>query len=197
MTSEKRQIKLTEYSERTIRWSNNSLNQLGYSINLFTTMGVSFLVYLIINKDNFPKFSSKGVFDLNLTLYLTSLLLIFSSTLFGFISILSRLSDFRITRHIALIRKKNLQKDKKLSDLSDNKILDLKNVNYCSIFIKNVFKRPNFISENDFKSDMLKSKFDKLRKVTAVLGNLTWFMHKGQILLLFVASLIFGFTVLT
>lgn len=196
MTPEKKQIKLIEYSERNIRWSDNALRQLGYSINLFTTMGVSFLAYLTVNKDNFPKFSLKGEFDLGLTLYLISLLFLFSSTLLGFISILSRLSDFRITRHITLIRKINLQKNKNPSDLSDNKILDLKNVNYYSIFNKNVICSPNFIIENDLKSDSLKSKFDELRKVAAVLGNLTWVMHKGQIFLLFAASVIFGFTVL-
>ncbi len=44
LTQDELNYKLTEYNNSVKFWTNN---QLGYSINLFTTIGISFLSYIV------------------------------------------------------------------------------------------------------------------------------------------------------
>ncbi len=97
--------KETKYSERYRFWTDKAITQLGYSINLFTTVGIAFLGYLINGKSKFPQIE---VFC-GIKLYHITVILIFLSVFAGFSAILSRLYDLRITRRIVYFKKKKTQ----------------------------------------------------------------------------------------
>ena len=45
--TEQKRKKIDEYSERHRFWATQASSQFGYSINLFTTIGIAFLAYLV------------------------------------------------------------------------------------------------------------------------------------------------------
>lgn len=205
MTENEFKDKLDEYSERNKFWTEKTINQLGYSINLFTTIGIAFLGFLVVNRNKFPHLVMKcsSVFSMTLTLYLIATLLIFSSIGLGFISILCRLFDFRITRHLALTRKRFLSRNKekvlnydRKEGLIDSKIIDISNEKYCKIFKKYLRGKTEFINECDFIDSTVIVKFEKLRKESKILGDLTWKTHRYQILSFLTGILLYGFTIL-
>ena len=187
--------KLREYSERHNRWTDKAINQLGYSLNLFTTIGIASVGYLVTNREKYPKLDLDGKFDSSLALYFVSLLMIYTFALFGSISILSRLYSFRITRHLAYIRKKHLEIKNNTSGISNNKVVNLKKTNYYKVFKDNVLGKIDFINNEDLKSNNISERFDILRLNASTLGSITWKMHKYQIILLLIASLIFSLTI--
>ncbi len=111
MTSEEKNEAFNKYDKRETFWAEQSLQQLGYSLNFFLTIGTAFLGYLITIRNNYPKFK----FDLyssiewKLLIYYIVLLAVFLSILIGTTSILIRLYDLRITRHITSARKKTVK----------------------------------------------------------------------------------------
>lgn len=190
---EKHKEKLMEYINRTSFWTEKSINQLGYSINLFTTIGIGLLGYLIKNREQFPRFICGGDFNLLLTFYFSSAFLIFISIFFGFISVLSRLGDFRISRHLSLTRKRFLSRK---NELINSKIIDISKEKCFKSFKKNVFGKIEFINEDDFGNNRLVEKFDQLRKESAILGDITWKMHKCQIVTFIIGSFLYLLTIL-
>ncbi len=205
MTESEFKEKLDEYINRSNNWTDKTITQLGYSINLFTTIGIAFLGYIITHRDKFPhlSFSCDAEFSWILTLFLIGTISTVFSIGFGFASILSRLFDFRITRHLALTRKRFLVKNKekafnenRVLGLIDSRIIDISNERNYPIFKKHIFGKPEFITENDFKELRVIDKFEKLRKESKILGNLTWKCHKYQIGLFFLGVLAYGLTIL-
>ncbi|WP_397447813.1 hypothetical protein [Polaribacter sp. R77954] len=195
MTESKRQIKLKDYTERNTRWTDKAISQLGYSINLFTTLGVSYLIYLVTNNEKFPKNDFNGEFSFLLTIYFISFILIFFSVCFGFISILSRLYDFRLTRHLTFIRMKYFKLNGNTKNISDNLIIDISKESRLKIFYRTVIRTTNLISQKELESELIKSRFEELRKNANVLGELTWKAHKNQIFCLLLASFFYGIIV--
>lgn len=196
--------KLTEYTIRNNFWTDKTITQLGYSINLFTTFGIALLGFLIGKKCYYPylDIGCDSEFSLNLTLYLISILLVFISIFFGVKSILSRLFDFRITRHIALIRKRFLSKNKdnvfgnrKMGLLSDE-IIDISNMNYNSIFFFYLKGKFDFINDSDFENNNIHEKFKKLRTDSKVLGDITWKTHRFQMVIFVLGIFFYGLSVL-
>ena len=197
--------KLQEYISRNNFWTEKTITQLGYSINLFTTVGIAFLGYIIANRDKFPhlSFSCEAEFNCTLTLFIIASISIIVSIGFGFVAILSRLFDFRITRHLALTRKRFLTRNKKKAleenrdeGLIDSKIIDISNERYCPILRKHILGKTEFITESDFKESRVIKKFEKLRKESKILGNATWKYHRYQIGLFFLGIIIYGLTIL-
>lgn len=205
MTETEFKDKLQEYINRNNFWTDKTITQLGYSINLFTTIGIALLGYIITHRDEFPhlSFSCDAEFSWILTLFLIGTISTVFSIGFGFASILSRLFDFRITRHLALTRKRFLTKNKEkaLSEnrdlgLIDSKIIDISNERNYPVFKKNILGKSEFITENDFKESRVIDKFEKLRKESNILGDLTWKYHRYQIGLFFLGILTYGLTIL-
>jgi hypothetical protein len=187
MTEEKFNNKIKEYIERSRFWTEKTINQLGYSINLITFIGIGIFSYLITNSEKFlkmPLFLAKEKCWAHFFFYI-SLILTFLSILFGIISILSRLHDFRISRHLSLIRKKYLSKKKDETGLIKTEIDRNKKPRYISTFFKNILGNQILISEGDLSNDkILRDNFVNLQEQATVLGVITWKAHTFQILLL-------------
>lgn len=100
---------LNEYENRYVRWTQMSSSQLSFYNNLLLTLGVGFLsfAYKSVSLHKI-KFSLKSP-DMSLTFYVMSLILTAISVLLGFLVNISRLYDFRLTRHINLVRKRTLE----------------------------------------------------------------------------------------
>jgi len=198
MDKEQFDKKLEEYSNRGNFWTEKAIKQFGYSLNLFTTIGIAVISYLIINRDKFPEFEyiKDGDINYRLVFYYSSLILVFFSILFGFISILSRLYDFRITRHLALTRKRYLSRLKSKDGLISSKITDISKENYCKILRKCLFGKIVFINENHFQNNTVVSTFETLRKNSKVLGAITWRTHKIQIVLFVIGIFIISLAVI-
>lgn len=192
--------KQAEYNRRYEYWSEKAITQLGYSLHLFTTIGITSLGYLISIRKEFPKlvFNCNLDFDFNLFFYFSSILLILTSIVYGFISILSRLYDFRLTRHLALSRKRFLKRSKEREDngLILDKIINEPRGKNWKYFKKIICKKINFINENDIieKSRFLR-KFKKIQIYSKVLGTFSWKTHKIQILLFVIGIISYGITV--
>lgn len=197
--------KLQEYTDRNHFWTSQAILQLGYSINLLTTIGIAFLSYMITSKEKFPSisFSCSSEFSWFLTLYIIGMLLTIMSIGYGFKAVISRMLDFRITRHLALTRKRFLTRNKKevleenrSAGLIDSKIIDISNERTWPVLWKNMRGETEFINEDDFRESRVKEKFENLRKEAKILGNLTWKSHRCQIYLLFFGIVAYGLTVL-
>lgn len=205
MTEAEYENKLREYTNRNNFWTERTINQLGYSINLFTTVGIAFLAYLGTSKEIFPKLdiSCYSEFSWALALYIISIILIVLSVGNGFKSILCRLFDYRITRHLALSRKRYLTRNKNViaedrsKGLIDSKIIDISGLKYYPIFRNHLLGKIDFIIESDFNRGLVIEKFDRLRKESKILGDTTWRCHRWQIALFFLAIFIYGLAILS
>lgn len=175
--------KIEEYTTRYRFWNTQRINQLGYSINLFTTLGLTAIGYLISHKTNFLILK-----DLNeckvFTQYLTITLLFFSIC-FGITAIVSRLYDFKLTTNINLTRKRC--SNKKIN-LKNRLIKD--NIN-LSIILDIISGKDFTIKETEIISESkdLITKFNKNRKICFYLGRITWNAHMIQLLLLIASSI--------
>jgi hypothetical protein len=118
--------KVDEYLKRNHFWTGHALKQLGYSVNLFTTIGIGFLGYSISTNEKLltQKFCACCTTNWILVGYYTALTVLLLSIATGFISILSRLGDLRITRHLSLMRKRFLAIKKDKSGLLKSTIPD-------------------------------------------------------------------------
>jgi hypothetical protein len=190
--------KLDEYTARNNFWTDKAITQLGYSINLFTTVEIALLGYLVTNRNKFPEFEYIKGGDINYSLifYYSSLVIIFISVLFGFISILSRIYDFRLTRHLALTRKRFLKSKKTKDGLINSKIIDISKDNYFKAFRKNLFGNIEFVNETHFDNGTVPSQFEKLRRNSKILGAISWKTHKIQIMFFVIGILVLGFSVI-
>ena len=188
MTDDEVNLKKREYIERNRFWTDKAITQLGFSINLFTTFGIGFLAFLKPTTDiqivseivNSCNVGTNSIFKILPTILITI------SISLGFISILSRLYDLRITRHLSLIRKRFFS-DKKGKGLIKTNFETNNNPNYCFIFIKTMFCKIDLIKNEDYNTDTsnsekLKAKFHLLQEQATILGDITWKSHKLQIL---------------
>lgn len=189
ISDEQKKEKLIEYSKRTEFWTNQSISQFGYSLNLFLTVGIAFIGFIVSQRNEYEKvhFACSKI-DWSLLFYFITLTLVFCSIVFGAISVISRLYDLRITRHIILVRKRALKKFDKF--LPEKTIEKKEKINLLKFKI-------DYIEDTDYKTiDSLNSKFEKLRSQSNSFGNLSLKFHNRQIIYLVLSSIIYGLLVL-
>ena len=189
INDEQKKEKLIEYSKRAEFWSNQSISQFGYSLNLFLTVGIAFIGFIVSQRNEYEKvhFASTKI-EWSLLFYFITLTLVFCSIIFGAISVISRLYDLRITRHIILVRKRALKKIDKF--LSEKTIEKNEKINLLKFKI-------DYIEDIDYQNiESLKSKFEKLRTQSNSFGNLSLKFHNRQIIYLVLSSIIYGLLVL-
>jgi hypothetical protein len=188
ISEEEKKEKLIEYSNRGNFWTNQVMTQFGYSINFFLTIGIALIGFIVSKRDNFNKINFVATnFDWKLLFYFISLLLVLISIIFGSISVLSRLYDLRITRHILIVRKKAM---KKIPSYLSEETIEVKN-KFLNVFNFQI----DYIVDNDYdikNIELLQSKFKTLKTQSITLGNISWKSHKRQILFLMFSVVIFG-----
>lgn len=186
---------LEEYKENQKEWRDISVNQLSNANNILLTFSSALLVF-ILDKSKFNKiyFNSTQNIDWNIFNYWASVFLLSLSILYGFFVLISRLYDARISRHIVLTRQRYFkefqnQEDKELprNNFNDfnfcDRIIVLKEVLFCKLpFIK---------SERISTGKEIIVDFQRLRKISKVLGTATWKWTKIQFGLFLLSGLIY------
>lgn len=181
------------YDERLTFWTEKAINQLGISINLFTSIGIALIGYYNVGFHDIPKisFSVNSTFSKELFFYFLCFSPIVLSVLFGLLSVVSRLYDFRICRQILLTRKRVFSiKDQKINL---EKIDYQYKPKYISVFFKYMKNVKLDITKEDIKTGAYQIKFVELSTDSKLLGRFTLITHRCQLLLLFI-SIIFYLT---
>ncbi|ELR73834.1 hypothetical protein C900_01444 [Fulvivirga imtechensis AK7] len=192
MTDQEQKEHIKEYSDRNRFWANQALNQLGYSINLFTTLGIAFLTFLFKIRGNYGeiKIDSNLPIDWTITFYVISIITSLTTVVLGLVSVTSRLYDIRITRHLIWTRKRAMKKSKWF--LPEG-FIDLSKSSKIGNYFKTLTKKIKWIETEHFDDkESLKEKFNDLRKQSKLLGELAWRSHKLQLLTIFFAVVFYG-----
>lgn len=188
---------LKTYIDRNRFWTQQALNQFGFTSNFFFLISTSFFAFLI--KENKIKdliyiecqlkmsFSKIGV--------LITILFAFISILYGALTVLSRLNDLRLTRHITETRRKYYKKtSKKISEKCDNVNPETKNT-YEVLWQSFINSDQLIITEKDFNDkDVIGEKIKNLRMNTKILSDFSWKAIKIQIGALVISILLFLIT---
>ena len=185
--------KLEEYQQRQKEWRDISTEQLSIANNILITISSGYLA-LIFNKIEIRKISinTSKDFDWPLIFYCGSMCLALIAILLGVLVLLNRLYDFRISRHIALTRKRFFEKHKEPiepSSIGEISFFDIL-VEQKNLFFKNI----DFIPVEEiakFKEDKVQfnKRFNRLRRQAKVLGITSHKWTKFQ-----VVSLLFSLT---
>jgi len=191
--------KKQEYLERYRFWSAQSIQQLSFSNNLLLTIAVAALGYFFGKRE---KVYSNLFIDLNESIDLVIFFFILGSFLLalsilcGVVLSISRLYDFRLTRHISLTRKRVCQK----GDLLQDEPLNSPSMRSAFHDIWHIFY--NFekfeISQQECREakETLLHKFRELRKISQSLGRITWVLFNFQSVFFVVGILIYAVVII-
>tara|TARA_R110002073_G_scaffold322465_1_gene499152 strand:- start:3674 stop:4255 length:582 start_codon:yes stop_codon:yes gene_type:complete len=170
-----------KYGERNRFWTEQALNQFGFTSNFFFIISLGFFTFL------FNETKGKGLFIFEGGFYLPKLLLIISifsgavSIVASALTVLSRLHDLRLTRHTVWIRKKSYD-DFDLEYVDD--YIDLDNYNLwdqMKNFFSTIWHRKYFIKDSEIvEKKEVKEKFSKLRLRNLLLARFSWRMINFQ-----------------
>lgn len=190
MTDEKEGYK--NYIDRHRNWQNKAIDQLSYANNFLLTITVGLLAF-VFEKDVFSKIHfciCDCSFNWPLTLYSFSLFFTALAILTGIFVLVSRLYDFRISRHITLIRKRFYKYNQDISEQNKNAAIlwhkDFKEPNFCQqigAIVKVIFKKIKFLEKSEMeilKSSFPRQKFEDLREFSFRLGFISWKWTKLQ-----------------
>ena len=181
--------RIKEYQRRYQFWSERAVGQFSFSNNLLLTISIATLGYFYKQgKEEFENLAiwlpCKNSFDLGSTLFSLGTIFTGASVIFGLVVTLARLYDFRLTRHITLIRKRvyidhvkafpnKTPTDKK----SLRSLLDLMIIPFTYRNIKIAHTECQKFDDN------LKSKFLNIRALANGFGNLSWVAFNFQFIL--------------
>ncbi len=178
---------LKEYHARNVRWSDKSLSQLSFFNNLLLSLSLGFLsVGFKNNVVQSVQFATTNI-DWPLTLSNLSMLFTFLSICAGLIVGISRLWDFRITRHINQTRQRVYEhSDEKLDETSPEKFPCFKRFAiYKTLLFKDypritIDESISFKMNTDAEKQKLKDSFRELRVISFNIGLDTWCITKFQ-----------------
>lgn len=132
----------------------------------------------------------KCAINWKLIFYYISIFTVFLSVLFGGGSVISRLTDLRITRHILNTRIKTIEKfsytipNEPINNCKDNFFEKM-----C--FLYKIEKK--FLIEKDFENfETVCIKFQNLRELNNKIGKFSWELHKKQVICLVISSIVYG-----
>ena len=188
-----------DYKDRARFWTDKSISQLSFSINLTTTVTLAVLGYILNNHKDYNfcwKLEECGVSTKNIC-YFLSLVFIIWSVFIGFLSNLSRNQDLRMTRHICETRKKyekNKVKYKKVTYETEENTSEKKDFEENIICL--IIEDFHHFDEKQFADSNYKLKFERFREKPQKLGRYTWKFHQLQIWTLFIALVFYTITVI-
>ena len=181
-----------EYQERHRFWADKTLTQFGFSNNFFLIAAIGILAFVLkeIETDKQIELSLQNI-NWKITLARTSALLAFTSICFGTTTMLSRLFDLRLTRHINTIRIKAFNKKNGNKTLDDDYI-SIKGFSLVFTFLETLIYKHYYIKDSEIKNDkIIKCKFKELRKRALILGRFSWKCFYYQISILIFSVLTF------
>ncbi|HQV79190.1 MAG TPA: hypothetical protein PLJ42_10510 [Chitinophagales bacterium] len=195
--------KLQELKQRQKEWRDITVTQLSNTNNILITLASGLFVFCIGNAKT-PTFHiefSQSIDWLAAT-YWASIFLLGLSIAFGICVLLTRLYDFRISRHIALTRQrfyrayeKNTNNNKK--ELPYDDLGDFSCIDRVSVLVQILFCKLPFFTSDEIKNITDQNKFDdkfkKLRVIADTLGTATWRWTKIQIGLFIMSGLMYLF----
>lgn len=171
--------KYREYYERHSYWQNIAISHMSFSINLFLTISLAFLGFIVnsSNMNNIDLIFSVTEPDPGITLIFISVIMGGLSILYGILSVLTRIADFNLTRNVVYTRK--LFYSKKNDVLKTEKVK--RKGNWFSIILntKKYLISSEFIRAEE--KDAINKELTNLIYWKEVLGGNTWFFHKIQI----------------
>lgn len=196
--------KLKEYKERHTRWQNIAIDQLGTTSNIIFSLSVGFLAFAF-DKEFLSTFSlSYGcVFSCKMFFYILSIIFLILSISCAVVLSISKLYDFKITRHINWVRYA-YHKDvvKVQPDTIDIKELPADGFEFpkfkeriCTFFtilltdIKLLSKKEILEIKKD---SIIISRFKDLRKLSHNLGVISWRNMKMQLLFLLISLILYS-----
>lgn len=110
----------------------------------------------------------------------------------GSISVISRLYDLRLTRHLIWVRKKAF---KKLDKFLPEDFIDLRNIRLLENFWSTLIGKIVFIQEISASNyEQIRLRFNSLRKQSKLLGDLSWKAHKIQLAFIILSTILYGLT---
>lgn len=169
---------------------------MGFSINFFLTISIALFTYLAQQKKNYPLIKSDCDLSIQwaLIFYSMVMVLMMLSILAGFISIISRLYDLRLTRQIAFVRKRTL---KKLNKFLPDESSDFKNANVLTNFLTTLRGSGSVKQEINIDNyEQIRLEFIALRNRTKLLGELSWKAHIFQITVLILSMVVYSLTLI-
>lgn len=191
MKEELDERKLNEYLQRQKEWRDISTQQLSLANNILITIAAGYLV-LIFDKSELRKIeiNFNSSIDWSILLYSLSILLATSAIFLGVMVMINRLYDFRISRHIALTRKRVYKKHTEV--LSESALGAISTWDIISGQFNVMFKKIEFITIDEIDSfeankESFNSKFNLLRRQSKVIGSTPHKWTKIQILLMLVS----------
>jgi hypothetical protein len=164
--------KYKEYSERHKEWSNMAVNQLSVTNNLLFTLASGFFVFCVEQKKYKNLHFGLSNFSAEYTFYMLAITCIVISIFCGTIVIFTRLYDFRISRHIALARKRESKENK------------------CSSLCNILFGTLIFVKDEEVRTEKVK-KLNVLRRLAHILGELSWVWTKLQTMFLLLSVILY------
>lgn len=189
--------KTEEYKIRHKEWRSLSLNQLSIVNNSFTSLALAFLAF-VFKPDTLVNISFMPLkADFKLSLVSISLVLLITSIVFGLLILLTRIYDFRLSRHLALSRQRMMNHYKSRDGyLPNNNDRDYNLCDRLNALFKIVFLKIDFITrseiENRDKADVVSDKFKRLQEFSSILGSATWKWLKIQIILFLFSIILYG-----
>lgn len=141
--------------------------------------------------------------DWALTLNFASLLFLMIAVLYGLAVLVSRLFDFRITRNIALARQRFYEqnKDSVANDNSKSASLPDFEFPYPTLMERSralllvVFSEIQLLTKDNAlkirEDELLRCKFNELRKLSFILGTISWRLPRYQAIYLGVATILY------
>lgn len=184
---------LKNYIERHRNWQNFALGQFSFANNLLLTISLGFLAYL------FEKVNDCQSNPIPWS-YKVSLVLILLSIFEGIIVVISRLYDFRISRHVAYIRMRYYKK-KKENDKGTLPDFDFKRPNFCTrinAFCNVFFCSLELLTQNEINNidqKIYKEKFNSFRELSNALGIISWIGLKWQATFLILSCVFYAISI--
>jgi hypothetical protein len=185
-----------DYSERQRDWRNIATTQFSFTNNILITISAGYFA-LIFDKKYLSTISidRNSEFDWSMALYAAGLIAIFVSTLYGFAVMFCRLYDFRISRQLALTRKRLSASKFKENKLPDGSVGTISWKDRSSALKQLLFTKLDFITSDEIKSfdkneNDLKTRFTRFRRLVTILGSASWRWTKIQVLLFLISFIL-------
>jgi len=186
--------KLQEFKNRQKEWRDISVTQLSNTNNILLTLSSGLLAFCIEKEKAFKfRIDLCKEIDWLATTYWVFIFLLGLSITYGIGVLLSRLYDFKISRHIALTRQRFYEKHElglSYEDLEDSSCNDRMCVLIQILFCKLPFITRKEI-ENIVDQEKVKDKFKRLRTMANILGKASWRWTKIQVSLFLISGLIY------